>query len=162
MLPQETPTRTHTLWSKDAQRKEGTTSTHRSMAHVSTLGLVLLVYSRMPQEMSVEAKARATEEDRANTTTCMPGTYDKKCSSTTKRPCSSPHKFLVAYGADNNKSSVYTPETWHCWRPKDSLLACLRAKIARRRWTFYLARKQVCQNDQKLGVCGLRKSRSRA
>ena len=26
----------------------------------------------------VEAKARATEEDRVNTTTCMPGTYDKK------------------------------------------------------------------------------------
>ena len=30
------------------------------------------------QQMGVEAKARATEEDRVNTTTCMPGTYDKK------------------------------------------------------------------------------------
>ena len=29
-------------------------------------------------------------------------------SSTTKRPCSSPPKFLVTYEADNNKPSVYT------------------------------------------------------
>ena len=73
----------------------------------------------------------------------------KKSSSTTKRPCSSPPKFLVAYGADNNKSSVYTLETWLCcWRPKDSLLACLRTKISCRWWTFYLARKRVCQNDR--------------
>ena len=35
----------------------------------------------------------------------------KKSSSTTKRPCSSPPKFLVTYGADNNKSSVCTLET---------------------------------------------------
>ena len=87
----------------------------------------------------------------------------KKSSSTTKRPCSSPPKFLVTYGADNNKLSVYTLETWLCcWRPKDSLLECLRSKISRRPWTFYLARKRVCQNDQKSGFCGLRKSRSRA
>ena len=70
----------------------------------------------------------------------------KKSSSTTKRPWSSPPNFLVTYGADNNKSSVYTLETWWCcWRPKDSLLARLRAKISRRRWTFCLARKRVCQ-----------------
>ena len=74
----------------------------------------------------------------------------KKSSSTTKKPCSSPPKFLVTYGADNNKSSVYTLETWWCWRPKDILLACLRAKISRRR-TCYLARKRVGQNDQKVG-----------
>ena len=30
------------------------------------------------QQRGVEAKARATEEDRVNTTTCMPGTYDTK------------------------------------------------------------------------------------
>ena len=30
------------------------------------------------QQMGAEAKARATEEDRVNTTTCMPGSYDKK------------------------------------------------------------------------------------
>ena len=30
----------------------------------------------MLQQMGVEGKARATE-DRVNTTTCMPGTYDK-------------------------------------------------------------------------------------
>ena len=30
------------------------------------------------QQMGLEAKARATEEYRVNTTTCMPGTYDKK------------------------------------------------------------------------------------
>ena len=48
------------------------------MAHVSELGLVLLVYCSMLEKMGVEAKARATEEDRVNTTTCMPGTYDKK------------------------------------------------------------------------------------
>ena len=47
------------------------------MAHVSALGLVLLVYCSVLQQMGVEGKARAAEEDRANTTTCMPGTYDK-------------------------------------------------------------------------------------
>ena len=62
------PTRTHTLWNKDAQRKEGATRTDGSMTHVSALDLVLL------QQMGVEAKARATEEDRVNTTTCMSGT----------------------------------------------------------------------------------------
>ena len=129
------PTRTHTLWNKDAQRKGGTARTHGSMAHVSAIGLVLLVYCSMLQQMGEEVKARATEENRVNTTICMPGTYDKKSSSTTKGPCSSPPKFLVTYGADN-KSSVYTLETWWCWRPKDSLLACLRAKIPRRRRTF--------------------------
>ena len=73
------PTRTHTLWNKNAQRKEGITRTgsHGSMAHVSALGLVLLVYCSTLQQMDVEAKARATEEDRVNTTTSMPGTYDK-------------------------------------------------------------------------------------
>ena len=39
--------------------------------------LVLLVYCSTLQQMGVEAKARATEEDRVNTTTSMPGTYDK-------------------------------------------------------------------------------------
>ena len=48
------------------------------MAHVSALGLVLLVYCNMLQQMGVEAKAQATEEDRVNTTTYMPGTYVKK------------------------------------------------------------------------------------
>ena len=43
------------------------------MAHVSALDLVLLRI----QQMGVEAKARAAE-DRVNTTTCMPDTYDKK------------------------------------------------------------------------------------
>ena len=47
------------------------------MAHVWALGLVLQVYCSMLQHMGVEAKARATEEDRVNTTTCMPSTYDK-------------------------------------------------------------------------------------
>ena len=51
--------------------------THGSMAYVSALGFVLSVYCSMLQQMGVETKARATEEDRANTTTCMPGTYDK-------------------------------------------------------------------------------------
>ena len=73
------PTRTHTLWNKDAQRKEGTTRTHGSLAHVSALDLVLFVYCSMLQQMGVKAKARAREEDRVNTTTCcMPGTYDEK------------------------------------------------------------------------------------
>ena len=48
------------------------------MARVSGLDLVLFVYGSMLQQMGAEAKARATEEDRVNTTTCMPGTYDKK------------------------------------------------------------------------------------
>ena len=49
------------------------------MASVSALGVILLVYycSMLPQ-MGVEAKARATEEDRGKTTTCTLGTYDKK------------------------------------------------------------------------------------
>ena len=132
MLPQEThhhlSTRTHTLWNKDAQRKEGTTRTRGSMARVSALGLVLVVYCSMLQQMGIEVKARATEEDRVNTTTCMPGTSDQKIFIDDERPFSSPPKFLVTHGADNNKSSVYTLETWCCWRPKYSLLACLRAK----------------------------------
>ena len=32
----------------------------------------------MLQQMGVQAKTRATEEDRVNTTTFMPSTYDKK------------------------------------------------------------------------------------
>ena len=36
-----------------------------------------LVYCSMLQETGVEAEARATEQDRVNTTTCVPGTYDK-------------------------------------------------------------------------------------
>ena len=48
------------------------------MAHVSALGLVLLVHCCMLEEMGVEGKVRVTGEDRVSTTTCMPGTYDKK------------------------------------------------------------------------------------
>ena len=49
------------------------------MAHVSALGLFFFVYyCSMLHQMGVKARARATEEDRVNTTTCMPGTYDKK------------------------------------------------------------------------------------
>ena len=48
------------------------------MARMSALSLVLLAYWSMLEQMGVEAKARATEEDRVNTTTCIPGTYDKK------------------------------------------------------------------------------------
>ena len=69
------PTCTHTLWNKDAQRKEGTTRTHGSMAHVSALGLVLLVCCSMLQQMGVEVIAPATEEDRVSTTTCMHDWY---------------------------------------------------------------------------------------
>ena len=47
------------------------------MAHVSALGVVLLVYEIVLQQMGVVAKAWATKEGRVNTTTCMPGTYDK-------------------------------------------------------------------------------------
>ena len=50
---------------------------HGSMAHVSALDLVLLVYCGMLQLMGVETKTRAAEEERVNTTTCMPGTCDK-------------------------------------------------------------------------------------
>ena len=59
------PTRSHTSLNKDPQRK-GTTRTHGSMAHVSVLGLVLLVCCSMIQQMAVEAKDRAPEEDRVN------------------------------------------------------------------------------------------------
>ena len=80
MLPQETHhhllVRIH--FETRTRRKDCTTRTHGSMAHVSALGLVLLVYCSMLQQMGVEAKARATEDDRVNTTTCMPGTYDKE------------------------------------------------------------------------------------
>ena len=49
------------------------------MAHVSALGLVLLVYFSVLQYATadgVEAVAQV-KEDRVNTTTCMPGTYVK-------------------------------------------------------------------------------------
>ena len=60
----------------------------------------------MLQQMGVEAKARATE-DRVNTTTCMPGTYDKKnLHRQRKGYAQSPPKFHVTYGADNNKSQA--------------------------------------------------------
>ena len=36
------------------------------------------MYCSMLEQMGVEAKVRVPEEDRANTTACMPGTYDKK------------------------------------------------------------------------------------
>ena len=65
MLPQEThhhllvritfETRT------DAQRIEGTTRTHGSMAHVSALVFIIVAYCSMIQQMGVEVKARATE-----------------------------------------------------------------------------------------------------
>ena len=81
------------------------------MAHVSALGLVLVVYCSMLEQMGVEAKAWATEEDGVNTTTCMPGTYDQQNLVDDKRPCSSPPEFLVTYGAESSKPSVYTLET---------------------------------------------------
>ena len=81
MLPQETHhhllVRIH-FETRTRREKEGTTPTHGSMAHMSALGLVLLVYCSILQQMDVEAEARATEEDRVSTTTCMPGTYDEK------------------------------------------------------------------------------------
>ena len=51
--------------------------THGSMDHVSALGLAVLVCYSMLQQMGVEAKARAIEEDQVNTATCMPGTNEK-------------------------------------------------------------------------------------
>ena len=60
------------------EKKAPHAPTYGSMAHVSALGLVLLVRCSMLQQMDVEAEARATEEDRVNTTTCMPGTCDNK------------------------------------------------------------------------------------
>ena len=60
------------------QRKERTTRTHGYMDHVSALGSVLLVYCSMLQQMGAVGKARATEEDRVNTTTCMPDKYNEK------------------------------------------------------------------------------------
>ena len=163
------PTRTHTLWNKDARRKEGTTRTHWFVARVSArVGAWLGPFISVLQYATADGcggqtpgnRRKLSEHDHIHV---MPGTYDKKnLHRRRKGPGSSPPKFLVTYGADNNKSSVYTLETWWCWRPKDSLLACLRAKLSRRRWTFYLARKRVCKHDQKLGFCRLRKSRSRA
>ena len=81
------------------------------MAHASALGLVLLVYCSMLQQMGVEAKARATEEDRVNTTTCMPGTYDKKIFIDDEKAMLIPTQVLVTHGAYDSKSSVYTLET---------------------------------------------------
>ena len=75
MLPQET--HHHLLVRIPFETRTRKENKARSMAHVPALGLVLLVYCSMLQQMSVEAKVRATE-DRVNTTTCMPGTYDKK------------------------------------------------------------------------------------
>ena len=41
----------------------------------------------------------------------MPGTYDKKIFIDDEKAMLIPPKFLVTYGADNNKSSVCTLET---------------------------------------------------
>ena len=41
------------------------------------MGSEMCIRDRL-QQMGVEAKTQATEEDRVNTTTCMSGTYDKK------------------------------------------------------------------------------------
>ena len=61
MLPQETHhhllVRIH--FETRTRRKDCTTRTHGSMAHVSALGLVLLMYCSMLQKMGVEANARA-------------------------------------------------------------------------------------------------------
>ena len=79
MLPQETHhhllVRIHFETRTRREKKAPHAPNYGSMAYVSALGLVFLVYCSMLQQMGVEAKARATEEDRANTTTCMPGTY---------------------------------------------------------------------------------------
>ena len=142
------PTRTRTLWSKDAQRKEGTTRTHLAcILHYATAD------GRGGQ--SPGNRRRSTEHDH------MHAWYIrwKKSSSTTKRPCSYSPMFLVSCVADNNKSRVYTLKTWWCcWRPKDNLIACMRAKMSRSRWTLYLARERVCQNDQKLGFLRIEKT----
>ena len=128
------------------------------MAHVSALGLVSML-----QQMGVEAKARATEQDRVNATTCMPGTYDNQSSSTTKRPCSSPPTFFETYGADVNQSGVYTLETW--WRffaSKGQPVSMSVGENITSSVNFcFVARRWVCPNDKKLGFCWLRKSRSR-
>ena len=81
------------------------------MAHVSALGLVLLVCCSMLQQMDVEAEARATEEDRVNTTTCMPGIFDKKILIDGEKAMLIPTQVSRDTRADNNKSSVYTLET---------------------------------------------------
>ena len=80
MLPQETHhhllVRIHFETRTRREKKAPRAPMHGSMVHVSALGLVLLVYCSMLQQMGVENKAHATE-DRMNMTTCMPGTYDK-------------------------------------------------------------------------------------
>ena len=91
------------------QGKEGTARTHGSVVHVSALGFVLSAYCSMLQQMGVEAKTRATEEDRVNTTTCMPGTYDNKISIDDGKTMLIPNK--VSRDIRGNKSSVYTLET---------------------------------------------------
>ena len=70
------------------------------MAHVSALGLAFLVYCSMLQQMGVEAKVWATEEGRVNTTTCMPGTYDKN-SIDDEKAMLIPTQVSRAYGTDN-------------------------------------------------------------
>ena len=67
MLPQET--HHHLLVRIPFETRTRKENKARSMAHVPALGLVLLVYCSMLQQMGVEAKARATEEDRVSTTT---------------------------------------------------------------------------------------------
>ena len=83
MLPQETHHHLLVRLHFETRTRRETKAPHAPMdlwlmAHVSALGLVLLVQCSMLQKMGVETKARATDEDRVNTTTCMPGTYDVK------------------------------------------------------------------------------------
>ena len=163
MLPQETYHHLVIWIHFETRTRRKTKAPKHPWIHSSRVGPWRGPFSVL-QQMGVEAKARATEEERVNKATCTPGTYEQQSSSTTKWPCSSPPKFLVTYAAGNNKSSVYTLETWWCrLRPKDSLIACLRAKISRHQRTFYLPRKRVCNIDgEELWLCGMKKSRSRA
>ena len=115
MLPQETHhhllVRIHFETRTRREKKAPHAPTHGFMAHMSALGLVLIVCCSMLQQMDVEAEARATEEDRVNTTTCMPGIYDNKILIDDEKAMLIPTQVSRDTRADNNKSSVYTLET---------------------------------------------------
>ena len=82
------------------------------MAHVSALGLVLLVYLVL-QYATADGRGGQSPGNRRRSSehNHMHAWYIQQKIVDDERPCSSPPKFLVTYGADNNKSSVYTLET---------------------------------------------------
>ena len=148
MLPQET----HLPYSHAYTSEQGHEETRRHHTHAWTYGShdgawlgpfsvrdrIAVFYSRWVWRPK-PGQQKKIEWTRPHA--CLVHTIKKSSPTTKSNAHPHPRLFLVTYGAGNNKSSAYTLETWWCWCRKDSLLACQRAKISRRRWSLLLSEK---------------------